>query len=308
MHSKLINQVGNFVCRKITREDHSRAHEFILRRCSPGCRINFLEISARTRVAYTYVCTHVVRRKSVHFLPVCLFPSTQPPRRNKRSAGGIFLDGSHRDTSPRGCRKRRPSTVLSLIYFRFPPLSRQTRPTPPRHDSRSRSNRAKMTLLLLPLFLSVAPAIFTVSAWNILLSFFFFSNFWNLRFSKMDSSKCSIVRGGGKENSNKNWNSSDILTTLELKKFFTRLIKLPGRRRTILFAPYHPSPLKGANFCTKLYWIVAKLKFVRLQDRLCEIGRLVAHNWTSTPIFFNHSKISPRSHNICDVSTGKRLQ
>lgn len=51
-------------------------------------------------------------------LLACLsFPfDAAQPRRNKRSAGGIFLDGSHRDTGPRGCRKRRPSTVLSYLF------------------------------------------------------------------------------------------------------------------------------------------------------------------------------------------------
>lgn len=51
-------------------------------------------------------------------LLACLsFPfdaTAAPPRRNKRSAVGIFLDGSH--CEPAGKPKRRPSTVYSYLF------------------------------------------------------------------------------------------------------------------------------------------------------------------------------------------------
>lgn len=113
--------------------------------------------------------------KSLHFLPVCLFPSTRPPRRNKRSAGGIFLDGSHCDTGPRGCRKRRPSTVLSYLFPVPAVVSTNTAKLLATTLDRD-PTRAKMTLLLL--LLPLLPPFFAVFAkYEIFSRLSFFGNF-----------------------------------------------------------------------------------------------------------------------------------
>lgn len=97
------------------------------------------------------------------FLLVCLppFDATAPPRpatsENKRSAGGIFLDGSHyrlpaRTTNPRGGRMSSKCRVL-LFISAFPPIVSANTPNSPTTSSLS------LSLPLFPLLsLSLAAA------------------------------------------------------------------------------------------------------------------------------------------------------
>lgn len=124
-------------------------------------------------VAYTYVCTHVEkggrrkgRRKSLHFLPVCLFPSTPPNHVEISVPPAEYFWMEAIATRARGDAENAVQVPCSLIYFRFPPLSRQTRPNFSPRLSIAIQPCQKMTLLLL-----VKYEIFL---------FFFFGNF-NLR-------------------------------------------------------------------------------------------------------------------------------
>lgn len=124
-------------------------------------------------VAYTYVCTHVEkggrrrkgRRKSLHFLPVCLFPSTPPNHVEISVPPAEYFWMEAIATRARGDAENAVQVPCSLIYFRFPPLSRQTRP----------NFSPRLSIAIQPCQDDASPS---CEIWNI--SFFFFGNF-NLR-------------------------------------------------------------------------------------------------------------------------------